>query len=90
VAFVLGLICGGILLSHFTSDFFVNTSQRSNVLIAVAGVLVGFGTVLGSGCTSGHGVCGIARWSVRSLVATGVFMIVGMLVATTLKFILER
>jgi uncharacterized protein len=43
-------------------------------LLAVAGLLVGFGTRLGSGCTSGHGVCGIARLSPRSLTATGVFM----------------
>ena len=43
-------------------------------LLAVAGLLVGFGTRLGSGCTSGHGVCGIARLSPRSLIATGVFM----------------
>jgi uncharacterized membrane protein YedE/YeeE len=43
--------------------------------VLVAGVLVGFGTRLGSGCTSGHGVCGLARLSPRSLAATGVFMI---------------
>ncbi|MCW2237282.1 YeeE/YedE family protein [Azospirillum canadense] len=46
-----------------------------SVLLAVAGGLVGFGTRLGNGCTSGHGVCGIARWSPRSLVATALFMV---------------
>ena len=47
---------------------------KSMDLLVVAGLLVGFGTRLGSGCTSGHGVCGIARLSPRSLIATGVFM----------------
>ena len=44
------------------------------VALVVAGLLVGYGTRLGNGCTSGHGVCGIARWSSRSLVATALFM----------------
>ena len=44
-------------------------------LLAVGGLLVGFGTVTGNGCTSGHGVCGLSRLSVRSIVATGVFML---------------
>lgn len=48
--------------------------MRPSALLAVAGLLVGFGTVLGSGCTSGHGVCGLGRRPVRSLVATLVFM----------------
>ena len=47
------------------------------LLLALAGLLVGVGTRLGGGCTSGHGVCGIARGSERSIVATGTFMIVG-------------
>jgi uncharacterized protein len=50
-------------------------------VMALAGLLVGFGTVLGNGCTSGHGVCGIARLSTRSIIATAVFMAAG--VATT-------
>ncbi|MCP1107694.1 YeeE/YedE family protein [Serratia nevei] len=45
--------------------------------LAVAGLLVGLGTRLGSGCTSGHGVCGVARWAPRSLAATAVFMLLG-------------
>ena len=49
------------------------------VLLLLAGLLVGFGTRYGSGCTSGHGICGISRLSPRSLVATGVFMLTGML-----------
>jgi uncharacterized protein len=52
-------------------------ATRPLPLLVVAGLLVGFGTVVGSGCTSGHGVCGMGRRSVRSLVATSVFMGVG-------------
>ena len=48
-------------------------------LLAIAGLLVGFGTRLGGGCTSGHGVCGIGRLSVRSMVATGTFMVVAII-----------
>ncbi len=54
-------------------------------LAAAAGLLVGFGARFGSGCTSGHGVCGLSRLSLRSLVATGVFMTTGVLAATLLR-----
>jgi uncharacterized membrane protein YedE/YeeE len=54
----------------------------SIILLALGGLLVGFGTRLGSGCTSGHGVCGIARFSRRSMAATVIFVGVGMLTAT--------
>jgi uncharacterized membrane protein YedE/YeeE len=53
--------------------------QASYPMLVVAGLLVGFGTRLGSGCTSGHGVCGLARRSPRSLAATATFMLVGIL-----------
>ena len=49
------------------------------IVVAIAGLLVGFGTRLGNGCTSGHGVCGISRFSVRSLVATVTFIATGAL-----------
>ena len=49
----------------------------NSAVLAIAGVLVGFGTRLGSGCTSGHGVCGLSRLSPRSLVATALFMLAG-------------
>lgn len=89
VAFVGGLILGGAVLAPFHPEFFLYAVQRSDTAVAIAGVIVGFGTVLGSGCTSGHGVCGISRLSPRSLVATGVFMLVGMLAATLLKSFME-
>ena len=58
-------------------------------VIAIGGLIVGFGTRLGSGCTSGHGVCGIARLSPRSLAATGLFMASGFATATVLHVILS-
>jgi uncharacterized membrane protein YedE/YeeE len=54
-------------------------------LLILAGLLVGFGTVMGSGCTSGHGVCGIGRRSVRSIVSTVVFMTAGFATVTLVK-----
>ncbi|HDZ9270230.1 TPA: YeeE/YedE family protein [Vibrio cholerae] len=74
--FVVGMISGGVigvkLLDHAVpTDFGV-----SGILLATAGLLVGVGTRLANGCTSGHGICGIGRFSKRSIVATCVFMVV--------------
>lgn len=69
-------------------DFFTNISGRGIPLIGVAGLLVGYGTVMGSGCTSGHGVCGIARLSVRSVIATLTFMLFGFLAVQAAFFLL--
>ena len=78
-AFIIGLIsapwlylpAGGIL-PHITVS-------ASDPMLVVAGLMVGFGTRLGAGCTSGHGVCGLARLSARSIAATACFMLTGML-----------
>lgn len=75
-AFVFGLVAGGALLG-LIAPAAIGTSPASLPLLAGAGVLVGFGTQLGSGCTSGHGVCGLSRLSLRSLVATLSFMAAG-------------
>lgn len=83
--FVVGLITGGFLLKIFRPDVFTNTLEVSNVQIIIAGLLVGFGTLLGNGCTSGHGVCGLSRLSLRSLIATLVFMATGVLVVFILR-----
>jgi len=56
--------------------------------IAIAGLLVGFGTRYGSGCTSGHGVCGLSRLSIRSMAATVTFMLAGLLIVFVLKHLL--
>ena len=75
--FVLGLLTGGgLLLVAYPAAFPVAASQPLPQL-AVAGVLVGVGTRVGNGCTSGHGVCGLSRRSPRSLVATLTFMATG-------------
>jgi hypothetical protein len=76
VAFVLGLMIGAAAFAAF-SDSPVRIDASIPVLI-VGGLLVGFGTGLGNGCTSGHGVCGTARLSARSITATLTFMVVGM------------
>ena len=79
--FVVGLIAGAGLYFHGWGILVAARPGMPAALLAAAGVLVGFGTAIGSGCTSGHGVCGIARLSARSLVATATFIVAG--VATT-------
>ena len=71
-AFVLGLVLGGAATFAWWQPPAIAT--RPSLLLAFAGLLVGFGTVMGSGCTSGHGVCGLGRRSARSLAATAAFM----------------
>lgn len=77
--FVFGLIIGGFLVQLFRPDLFVNNSNRSLIAVLFAGLFVGYGTVMGSGCTSGHGVCGISRLSRRSAIATLTFILFGFL-----------
>lgn len=80
-AFVVGLLAGGLLAASFHPAAFAMTLDRSTPALGAAGLLVGFGSRLGSGCTSGHGVCGIARGSARSIAATVTFMATGALTA---------
>jgi uncharacterized membrane protein YedE/YeeE len=82
-AFLAGLIVGGCLLGQGLEIPTLPT--RPLMLLIPAGLLVGFGTVWGSGCTSGHGVCGLGRLSLRSLVAVGVFMATGMVTVTLMR-----
>lgn len=74
VAFLAGLLGVGAVAVVVDPDAFASTITRSPLAVAAAGLLVGFGTRLGNGCTSGHGVCGISRGSVRSITATLTFM----------------
>lgn len=75
-AFIAGLVLGGALWAHALNS--PSTPLRPLPLLLGAGFLVGLGTVMASGCTSGHGVCGLGRRSVRSLAATATFMGSGM------------
>lgn len=84
LSFLGGLLVGGGLLVALMPTTIVAPSHRSIALVSIAGLLVGFGTRLGSGCTSGHGVCGLTRFSLRSLVATMTFMATGFVTATVL------
>jgi uncharacterized membrane protein YedE/YeeE len=72
--FVGGLVLGGLVIQLLKPDSFTNTLNTPGWTVVAAGLLVGFGTVMGSGCTSGHGVCGLSRLSIRSIVATVVFI----------------
>ena len=74
IAFVLGIVVAPLLAALVTGSLPVPRIEATMPLLALAGLLVGFGAVWGNGCTSGHGVCGLSRLSVRSLVATAVFM----------------
>ena len=79
MAFMLGMLAAPVTLSWVVPPDLLSAPRidASFALVVIAGLLVGFGTRLGSGCTSGHGVCGLSRLSPRSLVATGSFMAAG-------------
>lgn len=77
LAFVAGLIAAPVLVRLATGSLPAQTIAAGTPVLMVAGLLTGFGAVWGSGCTSGHGVCGLSRLSVRSLVATITFMATG-------------
>lgn len=75
--FLIGMILGGLAMYLISPQFFGEPLDRSTAVMITAGLLVGFGTRLGSGCTSGHGICGLSRLSLRSLVAVLSFMAAG-------------
>jgi uncharacterized membrane protein YedE/YeeE len=77
LAFVAGLIMAPVVVLVVTGRLPAQTIQANSAILILAGVLVGFGSVWGNGCTSGHGVCGLSRLSMRSLVATMTFMAAG-------------
>lgn len=79
VAFIAGLIIGPLILMMGTSIQAQSMVTSPTPVIIIGGLLVGVGTTVGSGCTSGHGICGLSRFSLRSLVATLSFMGAGFL-----------
>ena len=84
-AFVLGLIFAPIIYAIVTGQIPAQSIESNGFLLVVAGLLVGFGSVWGNGCTSGHGVCGLSRLSMRSLVATLAFMITAIITVFVLR-----
>lgn len=86
--FLLGMVLGGLGLLVFAPSAMPGAAIDSLPLLIGAGLLVGFGTRLGGGCTSGHGVCGISRLSVRSLTATGIFMAAAMLTTFVMRHVI--
>jgi len=87
ILFLLGLVIGPILYSLFTNNEIKITISNSFILLIIAGLLVGIGTRISGGCTSGHGISGIGRFSLRSIVATITFMIVGILTVLIKNFL---
>jgi len=86
--FVIGLVLG-VFLAHWLTDIAVPEPSQANLpILILGGLLVGFGTQIGSGCTSGHGVCGIARLSNRSILATLLFISFGMISMTVFRHLL--
>lgn len=74
VLFLIGLVIGGLLYRSNGGALETLEPAVEGYWVVLAGLLVGIGATFGSGCTSGHGICGISRWSVRSMAATGTFM----------------
>jgi len=77
--FLIGLIIGPLIYNLFSGKEINISISNSLILLIIAGTMVGFGTRLGNGCTSGHGISGISRFSLRSIIATLTFMIVGII-----------
>jgi uncharacterized protein len=86
VAFLVGLISGGFIFNLLNPISFEFGLHYSIPRLMLAGLLVGFGSQLSGGCTSGHGVCGISRLSMRSIVATVVFMVTGFVTVYLIGF----
>ncbi|WP_310613765.1 YeeE/YedE family protein [Limnohabitans sp.] len=90
ITFLLGLFVSPLVMKALApSDFFHAPRIDANMtMVVVAGLMVGLGTRYGSGCTSGHGVCGLSRLSPRSMAATGLFMAAGFAIVFVIKHIL--
>lgn len=84
LAFIIGILVAPLLFITFVYTPEVTIATSTPLLIA-AGLLVGFGTRLGSGCTSGHGICGMARFSRRSMVAVVIFMLVAFITVAVIN-----
>jgi uncharacterized membrane protein YedE/YeeE len=88
LAFVAGLIVAPVVVLVVTGRVPAQTIQANAGILTLAGLLVGFGSVWGNGCTSGHGVCGLSRLSMRSLVATITFMATGLVTVFVVRHLM--
>jgi len=88
IIFMLGLIAGSGIVAVVNNGLVI-TQQASGIYLVLAGLLVGFGTRLGGGCTSGHGVCGLARRSKRSFAATLIFMAIAIVVVYIIRHLIS-
>lgn len=88
VLFVIGLVIGGLIYRSYGGTLSQLEPAVEGYWVVLAGLLVGLGATLGSGCTSGHGICGISRWSVRSIIATCTFMATAMLTVFVIRHLL--
>ncbi|EEZ81936.1 YeeE/YedE family protein [Vibrio alginolyticus] len=79
IVFLIAMVLGGVFAVYVLGGHVPDQYSGSLILVIVAGLLVGVGTRIGNGCTSGHGICGIGRFSIRSVVATCTFMATAML-----------
>ncbi|GAB4203829.1 MAG: YeeE/YedE family protein [Coleofasciculaceae cyanobacterium] len=87
--FLLGMLLGGVLYEYGLASQSTPTSTFAPLAMIVGGFLVGFGTRMGSGCTSGHGVCGLGRLSLRSSVAVLTFLITAILTVFVVRHVLR-
>ncbi|BCE01553.1 YeeE/YedE family protein [Marinicellulosiphila megalodicopiae] len=88
VVFILGIVIGGFIWHLITGDGTTIKAAVSPTWIIIGGIIVGVGTTLGSGCTSGHGICGLSRFSLRSLFATLSFMATGFISVFIIRHLL--
>ncbi len=88
--FILGLLAGGAIVRLAYPEAFDLKLDKPYLVIIAGGLLVGFGSSYGHGCTSGHGVCGIGRLSIRSIIATAIFMVFGIATATFVFMVFGR
>ena len=87
ILFIVGVILGPIIYQTVTKSIIPFTITTSIPIVILGGIFVGVGTKIGSGCTSGHGICGISRFSIRSIVATLVFLTTGVLTVLVMRII---
>ena len=88
-AIVLGMITGPLIVMALTGEFPAVQVPVSQTMLIIGGVIVGIGVTFGGGCTSGHGVCGVSRFSMRSIAATVTFVLAGMVTVAIARHALE-